>query len=396
MNILYLTLGFYPALAWGGPVKIVHENCKELVRRGHRVTIYCTNLLNKKEKIYPKTFEKVIDGIRVVYFNAWTIPNWPGTLGPVWLPEMPQYLKKEITQFDVVHVNGYRNPMFLPIVDAARKANIPIVTQPHGMFPVIVNSFWVKRIYDWLVGKQEINGISALIAGQESEREQALSHGIPAYKISIIPNGITPWAPNSLPKSGVFRQKYGIPIHCPMILFLARINKKKGADMLVEAFVRMRNAEAYLVIAGPDDGQLAFVEDLVRKYGLEKRVVFPGLLTGSDVMAAYQDSDIYVLPCRADTFPMAIIEACTANTPMVITDRCEIAGLVKNRIAEVVPFDPQDFAEAMNRLLDDHELYVRYQANCPVMIRDTFSIIAVVDKLELLYQSVITERSKSR
>jgi hypothetical protein len=53
MNILQVTLGFYPAQAWGGPVKIVHQNSRELVRRGHQVTIYCTNLLDKKNKIIP-------------------------------------------------------------------------------------------------------------------------------------------------------------------------------------------------------------------------------------------------------------------------------------------------------------------------------------------------------
>ena len=40
MRILYATLGFYPALAWGEPVKVVYQNCKELAHYGHEVTVF--------------------------------------------------------------------------------------------------------------------------------------------------------------------------------------------------------------------------------------------------------------------------------------------------------------------------------------------------------------------
>jgi hypothetical protein len=113
VHILHVTLGFYPALHWGGPAKIVYQNGRELVRRGHRVTIYCTNLLNKKNRMHPRTLERQMDGMHIVYFNTWNISWWPGTLGPIWLPELRAYLKREISKFDIVHLNGYRSPMML-------------------------------------------------------------------------------------------------------------------------------------------------------------------------------------------------------------------------------------------------------------------------------------------
>jgi glycosyltransferase involved in cell wall biosynthesis len=392
MHILQVTLGFYPAQGWGGPVKVVHQNSKELIRRGHQVTVICSNLMDKKTKIKPHTFQQVVDGIKVIYFNAWNISTWPGTLGPIWLPELPDYISKNIASFDVVHVNGYRNPMVLPIVHAARRANIPIVTQPHGTMPVIVNSFFVKRVYDLWLGKFELEGIQSLIALQESEREQASAYGVSPNIISIIPNGVDIHEWDHLPPRGEFRKRLGLFEKAPVILFLARINKKKGADMLVEAFAQMNNKAAQLVIAGPDDGQLAEVQALVAKYGLENRVFFPGLLSGLDVGAAFQDADLFVLPCRADTFPVTIMEACLAGVPMLITDRCEIAHLVKDKIADVVPFDAAIFATALDRLLDDRSHYEFYKKNCPKVMADTFSIEASVDKLELIYQQVKTQK----
>lgn len=394
MNILQVTLGFYPAEGWGGPVKVVHQNGRELVRRGHRVTVYCSNLLNKHQKIQSGTFEREVDGMRVVYLDTWNFKRWPGTLGPIWQPDLPAYLRREMGRFDVVHINGYRSPTILPIVNAARRAGVPIVTQPHGAMPVIVNSQTVKRLYDRLFGRAELQGISALIALQESEREQALAHHVPPERIVILPNGIDPAEIERAAPPGSFRRRLGVPAETPLILFLGRINKKKGPDMLVEAFAQMQNRAAHLVIAGPDDGQLAEVQALIRQYGLQARVSLPGLVTGPDVLAAFRDADLFTLPCRADTFPVVIMESCLAGTPMVITDRCEIAHLVQGRAAEIVPFDPTRFAQAMDELLADREKYAAYRANCARLIEETFSIRAVADRLEEIYQRAIQEKRK--
>ena len=392
MRILQITLAFPPCYTWGGPVKTTYLTCKELVRRGHNVTVYCSNLINKHVKLFPETTEKEIDGIRVVYFNALNLPFWPGTLGPVWLLDLPARIKREINEFDVIHINGYRNIMQLPVSHAARKAGVPFIVQPHGSMPVIMNSFVVKRLYDRLLGRRELEGIAALVALQEAERQQALSHGVPDEKIVIIPNGVDLDEPSPAVVPGVFRQKYGIGLDRPMILFLARINRKKGADMLVEAFARVRtDLNAVLVIAGPDDGQLAEVNRMIDELNIRDRVVLPGLLDNGQALNALNDADLFVLPCRTDTFPMAIVEACMMKTPMVITDRCEIADMVQERVADITPFEAGLFGRAMERLLTDRARYERYQEACPKFLKETFSLKTVVDQVEELYGEVVKD-----
>ena len=424
MNILQITLGFYPSTAWGGPVKIVHGNGRELVRRGHRVTVYCTDLLDKTQKISPgtsegptferRTFERMVNGIRVVYFHTRRLRRWPGTLGPVWLPDLPRYLRKEMDTYDVVHLNGYRNLMNLPVAQAARQRQVPLVLQPHGAMPVLswdgtrdlsISSL-IKCLYDRLLGAQELKGLSTLIALQESERQQAMARGVPEERIEIVPNGLdlseraaTPSigmaqseAGSFCGKTGDFRRQFGIPANRHLILFLGRIHAKKGTDMLIEAFRRLDGVDAHLAIVGPDDGQLGLVQRLIRQYNLEDRVVLTGLLAGSEVMAAYRGADLFVLPCRVDTFPTTMMEACLAGTPMVVTDRCEIAHLVRDRVGDVVPFDPDAFAQAMERLLTDRERRQRYVQNCPDVMRDSFSLQATVDRLEAVYERAIEER----
>ena len=392
VHILHVTLGFYPALTWGGPVKVVYQNGRELVRRGHRVTVYCTNLLDKKNKIHPGTFEREMDGMRIVYFDTWNIHWWPGTLGPFWLPDLRTYLKREIAEFDVVHLNGHRSPMNLLAGTAARNAGIPIVTQGHGTFTIGINSLWTKRLYDWVFGSIEVKQNSAFIALQDIERQQAVAYGFPEASIEIIPNGIDCMSREKLPDPGSFRRRFGFDLERPLILFLGRINKIKGTDMLIKAFARLQDPDAQLAVAGPDDGQLTEVQRLVQKYGLEKRVIIPGVLSPSAVLAAYQDADLFVLPSRFDAYPTTIMEACLFGKPMVITEGCGTASLVRDRVADVVPFDADEFAAAMQRLLTDRERYDRYRANCQEMVAHTFSIKAVIDRLEALYERVIAEK----
>lgn len=389
MNILQVTLGFLPAVAWGGPVQIVYNNAKELIRRGHCVTVYCTNLFDKHHKIQPHTFEDIMDGIRVVYFDARRLPFWRGTLGPVWCPDLPSRLRRELPSFDVVHLNGYRNFMNLQVVNVLKNTPSPLVVQPHGAMPIIVNSFFVKRMYDLLLGKRELVRAQAFIALQESEREQIRAHGIADEKITVIPNGLDPSNYNLNVQHGIFRRRYDISADQKMILFLGRINRKKGVDMLIEAFARLMDVNAVLVIAGPDDGQLAEVQTLIARYNLAGRVILTGLLTGDDVLTAYRDADLFVLPARTDTFPTTIMEACLMSVPMVVTEGVEIAHLLKSRAAEVVPFDAGMFAEAMERLLSDVGWCEKYRSGCAELMKEAFSITATVDRLERLYRDLL-------
>ncbi len=190
MNILHATLAYPPSFAWGGPVKNTARIARALAKRGHQVTVYCTNLLDKRNKIPGGTFSKEDGEVRIVYFNAFNIPRWRGTLGPIWTPDLHKYLASEINQFDIIHLHGYRMMFTIPITRAARRSGIPFVIQPHGTLPVIINSKAIKRLYDLVLGGQEIKGMQAIIALEEDERKQALSIGIPSERIVVIPNGI--------------------------------------------------------------------------------------------------------------------------------------------------------------------------------------------------------------
>jgi glycosyltransferase involved in cell wall biosynthesis len=163
--------------------------------------------------------------------------------------------------------------------------------------------------------------------------------------------------------------------------------------MLVRAFAKMERLNAHLVIAGPDDGLLSEVKALIKALKIGDQVTLAGLISDQDKLAAFVDADLFVLPSRSDAFPTTIMEACMVGTPMVITDCCASAYLVKDRIADVTPFDADAFASAMGWLLTDEERYTRYRHNCQEMLNGTFSIEAVVDRLEAVYRRLAVEKA---
>jgi glycosyltransferase involved in cell wall biosynthesis len=393
MKILMVTLGFYPAVAWGGPTTAVYQNALELIRRGHQVTVCTSNRLSKQEYISHGCFERTKDGVRVLYLHTYMLKNWPGTVGPTLIsPTGLIRLWQQVSQADVIHVNGTRNILVMISSWFAACQYKPTVLQPHGTLPRIVSSIRLKELFDKILMGSIVGSAHALVALQQSEVQQIVQAGGDPSLTTIIPNGLDNSLHTPQRYQGALRARFDISPDQQIILFLARINRKKGADLLVGAYAQLNQeivSRTRLVIAGPDDGQLAEIQSLVKQHRLEDRVVFTGLLSGDDVKAAYGDADIFVLPCRVDTFPMAILEACQAGIPMVVTETCEIAEMLENKVATIVPVEPGAIAQAMAELLQNARLRQRYRQGAQQLMRTVFSIEAVGEQLEAVYTRAI-------
>jgi glycosyltransferase involved in cell wall biosynthesis len=153
----------------------------------------------------------------------------------------------------------------------------------------------------------------------------------------------------------------------------------------------MKNRSAHLAIVGPDDGLLAEIQASVDHLKLNQRVHFVGQVPDDDVLSAYQDADLYVLPSRKDCFPVSVMECCLVGTPMIVSDRCEIAAVVKDKNATVVSLDTGEIAAAMDRLLENQILRESYRNNSERVLKNHFSITSCVDRLESVYKRCIEQ-----
>jgi glycosyltransferase involved in cell wall biosynthesis len=171
------------------------------------------------------------------------------------------------------------------------------------------------------------------------------------------------------------------------VLYLARIHKIKGADILVRAFadVIKRLDDVRLVVAGPDDGYLGELESLIRGLKIEDKVLISGALYGRDKLEAYVDADVYVLPSRYETFPMSILEALACGIPIILTENCGINEYFRSKLCLAVKPDPDALSGVLLEMLLNKQQMSTFRQNCRTIV-EAFGISRTVSKLERAYE----------
>lgn len=388
MRVLVTIPAFYPALDYGGPVPVALNFGKRLVEKGHKVTVWTTNLLTNSEKLGDKTEVREVEGIHVVYFNSVARYRWVGIT-----PDVFRYVHRELAGFDVIHIYGYREFLTLVVALWARRIGKPYILQALGTVPRIKRSQLKKFIYDVIAGRRILRGAAALLAKTPMDRKPYLDAGVPPEKVAVIQNGIdVPLELERIVKGG-FRRRYGIGETEYLVLFLGRIDPNKGVGLLIEAFAKLKDG-AKLAIVGPDEGHREEFERLAADRGLGESVLFTGPLYGDQKWSAYLDADIYVLPSVRENFGMTVLEALSCGTPVVLTEGCGIAPQVVDRAGLVVPYDERALAAAIEHLRDNPELGDRLVEGGRRLLLEEFSWDRPVADLEQLYKQVVSGRAR--
>jgi len=228
-----------------------------------------------------------------------------------------------------------------------------------------------------------------VIALNRMEEEQCIRMGVNKDRIRIVPNGINLSEFEDLPQRGTFRKKSGISLDSPMVLYLGRIHRIKGLDLLVDAFALTvgKLKDARLVLAGPDDGLLSVLASQASALGIEDRVIMTGPLYKDAKIEAYVDADAYVLPSRYEVFGITVLEAAICGTPVIVTRKCGIADFVE-RIGYVVDPEPGDLAHAIVEAIGER-MNGRLVRERIALVEHEFDLNAVTRKLEEVYENCI-------
>ncbi len=159
------------------------------------------------------------------------------------------------------------------------------------------------------------------------------------------------------------RDTLGLDTKKHYILFVGRINDRKGVQYLIEAMpgILEEYPSTELLLVGPTRREevLSGLKDLTRLRGLDQHVRFMGSIENDRLPLFYNASDVFVLPSTTEGFPFVLLEAAGCNTPIVATEVGgipEFMQMVKKGIM-VPPGSPEDIAQAVKSVFREPELY---------------------------------------
>jgi glycosyltransferase involved in cell wall biosynthesis len=381
MKILEVTHVFSSEHFAVGGTEIVYHLSKELAKKGHDVSLYTSDYKPDKARI------ESLQQFKVDVFN---FKIWLNLAGFYITPFM---LKSavEVKHFDVIHMHNYRTFQNIVVAHYAKKYNIPYIFQAEGSLLTFFQKGVLKKVFDAVWGHRMLKDATKVVAASQMEASQYKSIGVDKDKIVIVPFGIDLTEFENLPERGKFRRKYGITDNQKIILYLGRIHKIKGLDLLLEAFTDVsRNLNnVKLVIVGPDDGYLYTMKRLIADLGISSNVLFTGPLYGQEKLKAYVDADVYVLPSFYEDFGLTVLEAIACGTPVIVTDRCGTADVVDGQAGLVVPRDKGQLSSAILNILSDERLRRRFGEGGRKLARGELGWDNVILDVEKIYLSVI-------
>jgi glycosyltransferase involved in cell wall biosynthesis len=231
------------------------------------------------------------------------------------------------------------------------------------------------RVLKWLASVP----LAAHIAvGAASARDLRRFFGVPARKIRVIHNGV--------PDIDVVPHEFG---RRPVIGSAARLEDQKALEVLVAALAEI--PDTLLVLIG-DGEQRADLERAAVEHGVADRVEFLGW--HDDARPFIAGLDVFVLPSRDESFPLSIVEAMLAGTPVVATDVGSVAeAVIDGRTGLLVRSgDPKALAAAIRKLLGDEDLRNQLAGEARRHARDHFTDTAMARAYDRVWSEALTKR----
>jgi len=393
MKLLCVIPAYWPAFQLGGPIFSVYNLNKTLAKKGVDVSVYTTNVGLDSDVLVNQEVE--IEGVKLTYFTFSNLFEYLGTTGWQFSLPLTRALKKNLKLFDIIYIVAIWNYPIAITAHYCKHYQKPYVISPRGLlYPYATEKkSWKKWPYYQFIIKKALTGAAAIHYTTRDESQKChLALGLNNPTL-IIPNGIDLSEFRNLPEREKLRQRYPVLKDKKVILFLGRINWKKGLDILVKAYsalVKDKDSVHLLIVGGDEGGYIRKVKRWVSDYGIEQRVTFTGILTGNEKLEAYAGSDIFVLPSYSENFGIAAVEAMACGIPVIVTDRVGIFKEIKeNKAGIVVTPEAEALYKGINLLLDNPKLGIEMSANGRMFVEGHYDINKVAEMMIEAYDGLI-------
>ena len=355
MKISIIVPSFYPAVIYGGPIFSTLNTCKELSKLNDveiRVSTTNTNMTSKLN-VKVNTWNIFQKNFYVKYYDETIIDKFSFRLFiNIW---------KDIRNADVVHIQSiFNTPTPISLIYAKLFFKKPVLISSRGSLGewCIGNGNKFKKLWLKFFIKPFANHI-IWHATAEEEKQEILSL-FPKAKVSIIPNGINLQSfqsYNSIKRNDFILKFTGEKKEvAKIIISMGRLQKKKGFDILIESFSRVlkKIPNAFLLIAGPNEGEENNLLDLIQKLNLSHQVFLIGAIENQDKIDFLANADLFVLPSYNENFGNVYLESLATGTPIIASKNTPWSNVEKYKCGRWVNNTVEETTQAMLNVLEYH------------------------------------------
>lgn len=252
--------------------------------------------------------------------------------------------------YDFVHIHGMWVPALSYVAFICRLRGIPYAISPHGSVEhwALDHKKFKKQLGLFLYQRDALTQARLLFATSKQEAESIRQLGL-KNPVALVPVGINPVASVRRLSSDVFT-----------ILFLSRIDPKKGLPMLLMAFESLRLERCRLIVAGSGDLEyMATLEELVKRLNIEDKVEFTGMVSGRSKEEAFSTADLFILPSYSENFGIVIAEALVRGVPVITTTATPWEAIGPAGCGWCVPPRPDAIAKALREAVNTDKARLR-------------------------------------
>lgn len=363
---------FYPIMA--GAELFVCEVSKRLVQRG-----YTVHVVTRHHKSLPK-YEK-IQGIhvhRVPYLEIHYFRSVSFYL-PAYL-KILQLIKKR--SIDIIHGHIPRSGGFIASL-IKKTTKRPCVVTVQGLYRKDIR--FARFIIKFALKN------ATLIHSTSYDLKKRIKQLYGLVKVLVIPNGVDTKKFNPNVDGSEIRALYALD-NSSTVLTVSRLVPKNGIKYLLLAFpsVLKMLPNTKLLIAG-DGWQRAELIDLANKLHISESVIFLGFQEHSKIPKLLTACDLFVRPSVDEGFGIVFLEAMACETPTIATKVGGITDIIIDGETGILisPENPKELSKAIIRLLQDKVLARKLAKNGQKMVKDHFTWLSVVEKLNMAYKMVL-------
>ncbi len=384
MKLLQVVPYFYPAWSYGGPGKLVFDISKEMIRRGHDVSVYTSDAYDATSRMPENQKEKIFS---VSYFA--NLSNYLAFSKNLYLPlKLFFVVPFTLFRFDVIHLHDFYTLANVWIYFWAKIYDVPYVVSVHGCLENErrkSRSFW-KNIFLRAVGNAMLCDAMFVFASSEQEKKDLSAIVRDKKRIRMITHPVEAAEYTTNLSKTQCRKRLSLPLHHRIYLYIGRLHPIKGLDMLTQAFIGAKLQSSTLIIAGSDEGSLSGLLQFAKESNAKETIRFFPAAFGEQKAMLFGAADIFVYPSRSEGFSLGILEAASVGMPVLITTACHFPAIEKKGGGLVVSATTTAIQEGLEYYATCSEERLHKMSKAVrVFIASTYSFQVVGDELECAY-----------